>query len=189
MDVLEAMRTRATTPPVKMGEPGPDGAALRAMVEAAAAAPDHGKLEPFRFLVVRGDARARLGTLFAESARRERPGATEAELRRQAEAPLRAPVLVVAVARVRRDHPKIPADEQRASAACAVQNLLLAAHALGFAAKWSTGWPASSPGVKAGLGLDGHEEIMAIVYLGTATSLQPPPPRPAAEALMREWRG
>ena len=182
MEAFEAILGRVTTPPAKMGDPGPDDAALRRMAEAAAAAPDHGKLEPFRFIAVRGAGRERLGGLFAEAAKLELDHPSEAEVRKQAEAPLRAPLLLVAVAR-------LPPGEQRQSAACAVQNLLLAAHALGFAAKWATGFPAASPHVKAGLGLGPHEEVAAIVYLGTAKARQTPPPRPAPDAILAEWPG
>ena len=183
MDAIEAITTRVTVPPAKMGEPGPNDAELATMVRAAAAAPDHGRLVPFRFLVVRGTARERLGVLFAGA------GRGEAEAAKLAEGPARAPVLVLAVARLRPDHPKIPVEEQRAAAAAAVQNLLLAAHALGFAAKWATGRPAADPKVAAGLGLDADERLLAIVYLGTAIAAQPPPERPAPADLMRAWTG
>ena len=189
MEAFEAILGRVTTPPAKMGEPGPDDAALRRMVEAAAAAPDHGKLEPFRFIAVRGAARERLGGLLADAARLELHDPSEAEVRKQAEAPTRAPLLLIAVARLRPDHPKVPVVEQQHAAACAVQNLLLAAHALGFAAKWATGFPAASPAVKQGLGLAAHEEIAAFLYLGTAKARQSPPPRPAPEAILTAWTG
>jgi len=187
MQALEAILTRVTCPPVKMTEPGPDDAAIARLINAAAAAPDHGKLRPWRFLVVRGDSRERLGRLFAEALREEAPDSPDEAVQKQAAAPLRAPVLIIAVQRLQPDHPKIPVAEQSASAAAAVQNLLLAAHAMGYAGKWSTGASAYSPRVKAGLGLDESESIMGIVYLGAAAVPQPIPPRPEAGEITREW--
>jgi nitroreductase len=187
MQALQAILTRVTVPPVKLGEPAPDDAALGRMLEAAAAAPDHGKLRPWRFLVVRGAGRDRLGALFAEALLAERPGTSAAEIEKQRTAPLRAPLIVVAVASVDPNHPKIPAWEQQASVACAVQNLLLAAHALGFAGKWATGGNAASPGVRRGLGLAADETIAGLLYIGTAREPQPVPPRPDPAEIAAVW--
>ena len=187
MQALEAILTRVTVPPVKMTEPGPDDAALGRMLEAAAAAPDHGRLSPWRFLLVQGAGRARLGDLFAEALAAERPETSDGEIAKQRQAPLRAPLIVVAVARIDPDHPKIPAWEQRASAACAAHNLLLAAHALGFAGKWATGGNAASPGVRRGLGLAAAEEITGLLYIGTAIEPQPLPLRPDPATIARAW--
>lgn len=187
MEAIEAITTRVTVPPVKLGEPGPDDAMLRRMLEAAAAAPDHGKLRPFRFLVIRGAGRARLGELFARGLSTERPATSAGELEKQRTAPLRAPLIVVAIACLQADHPKIPVWEQQAAAACAAHNLLLAAHALGFAGKWATGGNASSRVVVDGLGLEPGESIVGFLYLGTAVEPQQLPERPAVESIARAW--
>ncbi|HFD16846.1 MAG TPA: nitroreductase [Rhodospirillales bacterium] len=187
MDALTALLGRHTTPPVKMGEPGPDEAALHRMLEAAAAAPDHGRLRPFRFLVVRGEGRTALGRLFAEALRAEVPGIPEAELEKQRSNPERVPLVLVAVLRLQPDHPKIPEHEQIAAAAAAVQNLLVAAHALGFASKWASGRPAASAGVCRGLGLAENERILGILYLGSERVPQPPGPRPRPEEIAEPW--
>ena len=175
MDALEALLGRRTVPPARMTGPGPDAAALERMFAAAAAAPDHGRLRPWRFFVVEGEARRALGELFARGLAEDRPDLDPAELARQREAPLRAPVIVLAVAVLDPDHPKIPEIEQIAAAAAAVQNLLLAAHALGFAGKWATGRPAYSEGVRRGLGLGPNERILGILYLGTPMAGELPP--------------
>ncbi len=187
MQAIEAILTRVTVPPVKMGEPGPDDAALGRMLEAAAAAPDHGRLQPWRFLVVRGEGRAALGELFARGLATERPDTSPGELEKQRTAPLRAPLIIVAIARPDPDHPKIPAWEQQASAACAVHNLLLAAHALGFAGKWATGGNAASRLVCAGLGLVAGEHVAGFLYIGSALDVPPVPPRPAPAAIAKAW--
>jgi len=187
MDAIEAILTRRTVPPAKMGPPGPDGAALRRILEAGAAAPDHGVLRPWRFLVVKGEGRARLGELFAAFVRRHVPDVAAAEIEKQRTGPLRAPVIVVVAARVDPAHPKIPPLEQIASAAAAAQNMLLAAHALGFAAKWATGKQAHDAGVKAGLGLDPGDEIIGFLYLGSYAADHPAPARPGLDGVVAEW--
>lgn len=167
MDALKAILGRRTVPPARMAGPGPDEAALDRLLAAAAAAPDHGRLRPWRFFLVRGEARRALGELIAASLRAEQPDLDPAELDRQREAPLRAPLIVVAAALLEPKHPKIPEIEQIAAAAAAIQNLLLAAHAMGFVAKWATGRPAYSAGVRRGLGLRPEDRILGILYLGS----------------------
>ena len=187
MDALDAILTRRTVPPVKMGPPGPDDAALQRILTAGAAAPDHGMLRPWRFLLVRGAGRERLGQLFAEFVRRASPGASPEEVEKQRTAPTRAPVIVVVAARLQPDHPKIPAVEQVASVAAAAQNMLLAAHALGFAAKWSTGRQAYDGIVKEGLGLGADDRIMGFLYLGSYATGHEAPPRPSLDGVVSEW--
>lgn len=187
MDALEAILTRRSVPPVKMGPPGPDAAQLRRILEAAAAAPDHGLLRPWRFLVVQGEDRRQLGELFAAAVRAELPDVSAQEIEKQRTGPLRAPVIVGVIVRIEPDHPKIPEVEQIASAAAATQNLLLAAHALGFAAKWATGKPAYSRKVMAGLGLGPNERIMALVYLGSYAAEHIMPPRAGLDGLVCPW--
>jgi nitroreductase len=185
MDTLEAIMTRRTVPPAKMGPPGPDAAALRRILEAGAAAPDHGLLRPWRFLVVRGGGRRALGELFAAFA--ARAGVSPEEIEKQRQAPMRAPVIVVVAARLQPTHPKIPSLEQLASAAAAAQNMLLAAHALGFAAKWATGKQAYDAGVRDGLGLGTDDQILGFLYLGSYAADHSAPPRVALDAVVLDW--
>lgn len=189
MDALDAILTRRTVPPAKMGPPGPGEAELRRILEAGAAAPDHGLLRPFRFLVVRGEGRAKLGELFAAFVRRSNPGVSAEEIEKQRTAPMRAPVIVVVAARVERAHPKIPAVEQIAAAAAAAQNMLLAAHALGFAAKWATGKQAYDDAVKAGLGLEPSDLVIGFLYLGSYAAEHAAPARAGLEGIVRDWPG
>lgn len=188
MDALEAILTRSSVPPVKMGPPGPDDAQIRRILEAGAAAPDHGRLRPWRFLVVRGFARERLGELFA-SAARAKGDASEAEVEKQRSAPLRAPVVIAVVAKVRPDHPKIPPAEQVASAAAAAQNMLIAAHALGLAAKWTTGKNAHDPAVRDGMGLGPDDRIVGFLLIGSPAVPHSTPERPPIDDVVVEWEG
>lgn len=187
MELMEAVLTRRTVPPVKLGPPGPDPALLRRWFEAAGAAPDHGRLVPFRFLLVQGEARSRLGELFSRALLEARPDASPEEREKQRRNPERVPLVILAVARIDPAHPKIPEIEQIAAAAAAIQNLLLAVHASGFAAKWATGTPAYSATVRKGLGLGEQERLLGILYVGTARASQPAPPKPEPEAIVRSW--
>ncbi len=187
MDALTAILGRHTTPPAKIGEPGPDADSLRRLLEAAAAAPDHGRLRPLRFLIVQGEARAALGTLFAEALAGEIPDLPAAELEKQRRNPTRVPLMLVAVLRLQPDHPKIPETEQVAAAAAGVQNLLVAAHAMGFASKWATGRPAASPLVWRGLGLAANERILGILYIGSERIAHRSAGRPGPEEIGRSW--
>ena len=187
MDALEAILTRSSVPPVKLGPPGPDDAQIRRILEAGAAAPDHGKLRPWRFLVVRGAARERLGEVFASAALAK--GGEAAEVEKQRSAPLRAPVVVTVVAKVRPDHPKIPPAEQVASAAAAAQNMLIAAHALGLAAKWTTGKNAHDPAVRAGMGLGPDDAIVGFLFVGSSAVPHGTTERPSVDDVAVEWEG
>lgn len=189
MDAIEALLTRRTVPPVKITDPGPDEAQLRRILEAGLAAPDHGKLRPWRFLVVEGEARARLGELFGAALAAEHPDWSAAEIAKHRDGPTRAPSILIVAAKVRPDVEKVPVVEQIASAAAAAQNMALAAHAQGLAVKWATGKPAYSPGVKRGLGLGPDDVIVAILYIGAYGTDHPAPPRPGPEGLVQRWEG
>lgn len=189
MDVLTAIMTRTSVPPLKMGEPAPDATAVQAILAAGAAAPDHGRLAPFRFLVVEDDARTALGALFAAAAKAAMPDIAEADLEKQRRNPLRAALVITVITQVRADHPKIPAVEQMGSGAAAMQNMLLAAHGLGFAAKWVTGKNAYDPHVRAGLGCAGDEVITGFLYVGTLAQPHPTSGKPDPAPITTYWRG
>jgi nitroreductase len=154
------------TSPARLGVPGPDDASLELILAAGLRAPDHGSLRPWRFLVVRGEARSRFGELLAASLAARNPGATEASLEAERAKALRAPVLIV-VAATPRDTDRIPEIEQIVSAGAAAQNMMLAAHALGHGAFWRTGPVAYDKAFKSGLGLREIDRIVALLYLGT----------------------
>lgn len=164
MDVIAALQARVSCP--KLRDPGPDDAGLALMFRCALRAPDHGLLRPWRFVVIRSTARAALGELFVEAERRRNPAAPAEALDKLRRNPLRAPVVIVCAALTTPGH-KVPVIEQVASTAAAVQNLQLAAEALGFGAMWRTGPMAADPYVKTQLGLAVQDEIVAFLYVGT----------------------
>ncbi len=188
MQAIEAMLGRRTVPQVKMAEPGPGEAELKLMLEAGCAAPDHGRVRPWRFLLVRGEARQRLGELFAAAALAANPAAPAADLDKQRTGPLRAPLIVVVAAKIDRRPGRPPEVEQIAATAAAAQNILLAAHAMGYAGKWSTGKNAYMPAIKAGLGLAPEDHLIGFLYIGSVGAPQEPSPRPDLADIVSEWR-
>lgn len=186
MDAIDLLTTRASNG--KLGEPAPDEPTLRNAFAAAVRAPDHALLRPWRFRVVRGEARVRLGEVFRESERRRHPEASADMLDRAGAKPLRAPLIIV-VAATPRENPKVPRVEQVVSAGMAAHAILLALHAQGFAAICRTGPPAYDPHVKRALGLGEDDEIVAFLYAGTPSAPYPPIERPSHEAFVDEWTG
>lgn len=161
MDALDALLNRVSAPRLKA--PAPDAAQREVLFRAALRAPDHALLRPWRFLTVEGEGLHQLGELFALALP---PDATpEAQAKARA-MPLRAPLLVLVIARVQ-VHAKVPAQEQLLAAGCAAHAILLAAHAQGIGAVWRTGDMAYNATVANGLGLTDGEQLIAYLYLGT----------------------
>jgi nitroreductase len=166
MDALQALTTRAS--PSALGPPAPDAATLERLFQAAVRAPDHGRLRPWRFMIIEGAAREAFGDVLAAALRRREPDVPQAALVKERAKPLRAPLIIVVAARVR-EHRGVPEVEQIVAAGAAAQNLLLAAHALGFGGFWRTGAAAYDDSVKRALGLSHGDAIVGFVYLGTPT--------------------
>jgi nitroreductase len=161
---LKFLHNRNSAP--RLVEPGPDAEALQHMFTAALRAPDHAWLQPWRFLVVAGEARARLGQVFLRALLASNPNADEAAKIKAMNAPLRAPVMIVVICRLS-EHPKVPHREQILSTGCAAHALLLAAEAQGFAGIWRTGSYTEDPAVAAELSLTDAEQIIGFLYFGT----------------------
>lgn len=178
MDAMELLLSRQSA--VKLEPPGPPPEALDAIFASAVRAPDHGRLRPWRFVVIPEDKRERFGELMADCVRRHEPEASTDMLQRERAKAMRAPVIVVVAARVSKGH-KIPEMEQTASAAAAAQNVMLAANALGYGAMWKTGTPAYDATVKTGLGLRSDDIVVGFLYLGrqVGTGIQAARPTPA----------
>lgn len=186
MDALELLRTRASNG--KLTEPEPDADSLRFALEAAARAPDHQALRPWRVHLIRGAARNKLGDLMAAAARKQKPDLSQDELDKTRNKALRAPLIIV-VSAVVQPHPKVPAIEQVLAAGAAAQNILLALHARGFAAMWRTGGPAYDPDLKRAFGLKADDAVVAFIYAGTAKQPAAPMQRPSPDDFTREWSG
>ena len=167
--VLRFLARRRSLPVRELGEPGPSDAELDRLLTLAARVPDHGKLAPWRFVVIAGEARARVGETIAEAFLARQPDAQLPSLEAERGRLLRAPV-VVAVVSAPVLNPKVPEWEQVLSAGAVCHQLLLAANAMGFAAQWITEWYGYDRRVLAALGLVGGERLAGFVYLGTPTT-------------------
>lgn len=173
MDLLEGIQSR--TSPLKLAAPAPSAEQIEQIIRVGTRAPDHGRLRPWRFAVFEGAAREKLGDAMANCLRSRVPTSPQEHLDAERGKAMRAPVVVVVGAKISKG--KIPEIEQVCATAAAAQNMLLAAHALGFGAMWKTGAAAYDPAVKALCGLAPEDHIVAIVYVGTVAS-----PGPLVEA-------
>jgi len=170
MQLLNAIDSRSSA--LRLGDPAPTRAELERILAAGVRAPDHGRLEPWRFRVLQGETRLVLGDALADFTRRSNPAASPEQLAASRTKALRAPVIIVAAARLRRGH-KVPEIEQVLAVAAALQNMMLAAHELAFGAMWKTGAAAYDAGVKRSLGLEADDPIVGFLYLGTPQALAP----------------
>jgi len=186
MEAIELLRTRYSAS--LLGAPPPSAEAIEAMLEAAARAPDHGRLRPWRLILIEGDARRSFGEILAESLARRNPLAAEPALAREREKALRAPLIIVVATRCDRSG-KIPVVEQIVSAGCAAHGLMLAAFAQGLGAFWRTGEAAYDEAVKGALGVGSDDLIIGFIYVGTDTGGGPSRSQPVVQELAHRWAG
>ncbi len=173
MDLMTAIDSRASA--IKLIEPGPSREHLMRIMQAGARAPDHGRLTPWRFVVLEGEARDQLGNAMVEAARAASPDISDVMLQRERDKARRAPTIIVVAARVNQGH-KVPEIEQVLAVGAAVQNMFLAAHALGYGVMWKTGEAAYDENVKRAMGLAAEDHIVAFLYLGTIGTKGPVKP-------------
>lgn len=169
-----------------MDGPGPNAADLRKIMEAGMRVPDHGRLTPWRFIVIRGDARDTIGNVIAESFRKNNPDAIDEQIEMEQERLTRAPVVVAVLSKLHKGH-KIPEWEQVLSAGAACQTMLIAAQAMGYAAQWLTEWYAYDADVKAAIGTEADDEIAGFVYFGNEIAEASERARPEYDAIVSEW--
>ena len=162
--VTAAIAARRSTK--RFADEPPTRAQLDALLHAAACAPDHGLLAPWRFTVLQGDSRAMLGDAMAAALRARLPASDGDALARERGKAFRSPVLIV-VSVLPTPHPKVPEIEQWVATGAAVQNLWLAAVSLGLGVAWKTGSAAYDAGVKRALGLSDEEGIVGFLHVGT----------------------
>jgi nitroreductase len=185
-DFIETLKGRATAP--RLTQPAPDDAQLATILAAASAAPDHGRLKPWRFFVIRGSGLAEFGELLVRNLLRRLPEATPEQVDREREKPKRAPLIVLVAAHIE-ENKKIPEVEQLLAVGAATQNLLLAAHALGYGSAWKTGDAAYDNDVKAAFGLRQCDAILGFIYLGTVEKVLPRRALPELGELVKTWSG
>ncbi len=164
----DGLLTRQSVPPRLVDGPAPAQADIDDILATAVCAPDHGAIRPWRFHVIQGEALNRLGDLFVEALKKREPGAPPETIEKEQSRPLRAPLIIAACAKIDQSRTdKIPAMEQVVAVGLACQNILLAAHDKGYGAMMLTGVNARDPHVKAAFELEGPDEIVGFIYIGT----------------------
>ncbi|MTI17146.1 nitroreductase [Rhodobacteraceae bacterium RKSG542] len=185
--LLDFLESRYSASLKKMSEPAPSREQIMQMIAAAATAPDHGRLKPFRFIYIAKDKRADLADLFEEALIDRYPDASAEDVERAREKAHRGPELLVLVASIKDElETGIPADEQITAAGAALQNFLLAATAMGFASRVTSGQSARSALMHRGLSLAANERFLCFISLGT-DSRGPKPRQFDASALLSDW--
>lgn len=180
--------TRRSGKPRDMIAPGPDAAQLRRILAAALRVPDHGKLAPWRFVVIEPEARDAFAALLEHAYRADKPEPGRLELEAIDQFARQAPNLVVVLS-VPDAASHIPVWEQELSAGAAIMNLLTAVHAEGFVGGWLTGWAAYSPIVTRALAGGDGARIAGFVFVGTPGREPEERPRPDYDAKVLHWRG
>jgi nitroreductase len=183
---LDLLLSRRSGSAKAMKAPGPSAEQIRTLIACATRVPDHGKLTPWRFLIIEGDARASLGEILVRALKTTEPDASDERVTQERGRFLRAPMIIATVSRVR-EGIAIPEWEQILSAGAACQTLCIAAHAMGFVANWITEWPAYHPQVREALGLKSGERIAGFIYIGHPAVTLEDRPRPTFEAIATRW--
>ena len=188
-DPLTLLARRRSVTAKTMTGPGPEGAALDALLAVAARVPDHRKIVPFRFVVLEGEARARFGAAVVRPAAEARePAASERKLGEEQALFTRGGVVVAVISSPDPDH-KTPVWEQELTVGAVCQNLLIAANADGWAGQWLTGWTAYDEAVTRALGVRAGERVAGYIYLGTATEDPKERARPEIADITTRWAG
>lgn len=187
--IIEFLSSRRSAKPQMLAGPGPSSDELSKMLTIAARVPDHKKVVPWRFIVFEGDARQRMGDVFAQACRAEdKMAPSEIRLETERQRFMRAPLVIAVVSRVK-PTPGAPEWEQILSAGAASFNLCLAANALGYQTCWITEWIAYSAHVRGHLGLADNERVAGFVYIGRAGERQPDRERPRLEDVVTRYGG
>jgi len=180
-EVLKPLLSRRSTSANELQEPGPDDNQLHLILRSAHRVPDHGKIGPWRFLIVRPAAGKRLGRFLRQRFLELNSDAAEKLLDFEEARFTRSPLVIGVVSSTVNDHPKAPEWEQVLSAGAACQNILIAADFLGFGAQWLTEWPAYDRPFLEFLGLKKNEKIAGFIHIGSRKEKAAERPRPALE--------
>ena len=188
-ETIDLLLNRRSAKPAMLVDPGPTSEQLTTILTAATRVPDHKRLEPWRFIVFEGEARAAFGRVLLKAClaeEKETPTAGRLEMERMRL--LRSPTVIAVISRAT-PNPAAPEWEQILSCGAACFNLCLAANALGFGTCWITEWYSYSRGVRAALQLAANERVAGFVYIGTAKERQPERERPLLAKIVSRWTG
>lgn len=182
---LSLLQSRRSAKPRCMAGPGPTPEELEQVLAIASRTPDHGKLQPWRFVIVEDSQRDALGALLRQALSEEDPCATIAHHTKEDEFAHYGGTLVVLVSAPVPGH-KVPVWEQELSCGAAGMNLLHAAAALGYDSGWVTGWRAYSPRVTAAF-CEAGQRIAGFIFIGRSTVELEERPRPRQQDVVRNW--
>jgi nitroreductase len=186
--IIEFMLARSSAPIPELREPAPGDAEIRTMLTIASRVPDHGRLEPWRFIIYRGDARHSIGEQLAALAEQREGPLTEGRRNQELTRFSRAP-LVIGVVSSPKESPKIPQWEMFLSGGAAAMNLIVAANALGYKTNWITNWYSDVEEGRCILGLAPHERVVGFVHIGSFDGDVSERPRPDVGKLYSEYSG
>ena len=172
----------------ELQDPPPEGADLDLILQAGLRAPDHGKLRPWRFVLIRGAARAAWSEIIVAALQAREPDAPQAAIDKQRNRVLNAPLVIALGVKLRHGH-KIPEIEQMLSVGAAAMNMLNAMHALGFGGVWLTGASSFDPRVVTALGLEPTDKLAGFLFVGTPKSAPLATRRPSVADHAIEWQG
>ncbi len=187
-DTIFLLQTRRSVAPVALGGPGPSATQLETLLGIAARVPDHGKLAPWRFIVFEGEARLKAGEVIAAAFLADNPGAGEDRVAVERMRLALAPVVVGVVSRAA-PHVKIPEWEQVLSAGAVCENLIVSAHAMGYAASWLTQWYSYDRRVIDKFGVLPHEKMAGFVHIGSAAGKPEDRARPVLAEIVTRYQG
>ena len=185
-EMLARLEARRSAPLRGLVEPGPTPEELERLLRLSTRVPDHGRLVPWRFIVVEGDARRALGERLDALYARQNPGLPAAKADMWTLYMMRAPLTVVLVSRPDAAA-KVPEWNQVLSAGAAGMALTVAASALGFATQWLLKWPGRDPEAAALLGLTAQEKVAGFIHVGRPVQANEDRPRPALDEVVRFW--
>ena len=185
-DALELLKTRRSVKPIELAGPAPTASEIDTLLRIASRVPDHGKLAPWRFILFEGNARSAAGEAIASAFRADRPDATAEQIEFERKRLARAPLVIAVVSRAG-PHVKIPEWEQQLSAGASAMSMVLAAHAMGFAASWITEWYAYDRRVLDVLGLGANERIAGFVHIGRPAKAPEDRERPNLGAIVTRF--
>jgi|TARA_B110001469_G_scaffold32281_1_gene32826 nitroreductase len=184
MELLQGLLNRVSIH--RLESPAPTSDQLEVMLQAALRAPDHANLKPWRSVMVKGEGLTKLGQILHQAQLERAPESDAQTLERCIKMPHRAPSILVLVASPK-EHPKVPEAEQIQATAAAGSAILLAAHAQNIGAVWRTGWVVSHPMIREAFDIKEHEQIIAMIYMGTPSVTPRPAPTVSSQEFIKHW--
>ncbi len=185
-EMIQMLSTRRSVAPRLLTEPAPSGAELDKLLTIASRVPDHGRLVPWRFIVIERQGAEQIGEVIARTFVEDNPEADAERVVIERGRLVRAPLVVAVVSRAR-PHAKIPEREQLLSAGAAGMSLVIAANAMGYATNWLTEWYAYDRRVLAELGLADDETIAGFIHIGTPVEPSTERPRPDLGSIVTRY--